>query len=172
MCWAFKPVPRRLGTTKLKEMEKNTVISDVQLKYTKTDLPVVKVISSDIGANVARHTIPVDEIALKECFGLLLLNRANMILRTCIIATGGLNAVLVEPRLVLQYALLSNAAGIILFHNHPSGEVRPSESDKRLTKRIKEACNLVDIVLLDHVIIGGYADAMPNYFSFADEGLV
>ncbi|MEO6239804.1 MAG: JAB domain-containing protein [Bacteroidia bacterium] len=153
-------------------MKKVNVISDVQLKYTKTDLPTVKVISSDTAATVARETIPQDEIAHRECFGLLLLNRANKILHKCIVATGGLNGVLVDPRFVMQYAILGNAAGIILFHNHPSGEVKPSECDKGLTKKIKEICELLDITLLDHLIISGYSDAMPNYFSFADEGLI
>jgi DNA repair protein RadC len=123
-------------------------------------------------AELARKTIADDQIAHKEFFGILLLNRANRVLQRSIIATGGLSACIVDPKHIFQFVLLSNAAGLIIFHNHPSGDVKPSEQDIRITKRMKEACSLLDVVLLDHIILSGYEDSIPNYYSFADEGLV
>ena len=71
------------------------------------------------------------------------------------------------PREIVKFALLKNAAAIICGHNHPSGEVNPSGDDQAITRKIKQACGLVDIQLLDHLIIAG-----GEFFSFADEGLI
>jgi DNA repair protein RadC len=80
---------------------------------------------------------------------------------------GGIAQVYVDVRSIFKKALLNNATGIIIGHNHPSGNVKPSEEDKNLTKRIKAICGIMDINLLDHIIIG-----MNNYFSFAEEGIL
>lgn len=151
-------------------MKTTLTIKDVELTYKKTELPVEKIIASGAAAKIARSTIPQGQIAHKEFFGLLLLNRANKVLARCIVSHGGLSSTVVDPKHVMQYAILSNAAGIVLFHNHPSGEVNPSENDKRITRRLREACAIFEIAILDHVILSAYEEAIPNYYSFADDG--
>jgi DNA repair protein RadC len=103
----------------------------------------------------------------KETFKMLLLNRANKVLGITTISEGGLSGTVTDVRLIYQYAIKGNACGIIIAHNHPSGNINPSESDMKITNKIKEAGNLLDIQLLDHIILTPERDL---YRSFADEG--
>jgi DNA repair protein RadC len=103
----------------------------------------------------------------KETFKMLLLNRANKVLGITTISEGGLSGTVMDVRMIFQYAIKGNASGIILAHNHPSGNVNPSESDQKITNKIKEAGNLLDIQLLDHIILTSEREI---YRSFADEG--
>jgi DNA repair protein RadC len=160
------------GHKKRKAMKKTLMIQDVALTYKKTSLPVKKIIRSITAAEIARKTIPDDQIAHREFFGILLLNNSSRVLRRSIISTGGLNSCVFYLKHIMKQVLLANAAALILFHNHPSGEVKPSDHDIRLTNKIKEACNIMDVILADHIILSGYVDSIPNYLSFADEGLV
>jgi DNA repair protein RadC len=111
-----------------------------------------------------------ESIAHRESFMVLYLNRANMIHSYARISDGGINSTLADPRIIMQKALLTNSSGIILAHNHPSGNLRPSESDKTLTKKMKECANFFDMSLLDHIVISGLDT--ENYFSFADNDLI
>lgn len=99
----------------------------------------------------------------REYFFVLCLTRSNSALGYSMISMGGINGTIADIRLIFQVAIKSNASGIIVAHNHPSGNLNPSQSDIQLTKRIKEAGNLLDIVLLDHLII-----SETKYYSFAD----
>lgn len=103
----------------------------------------------------------------KEYFYTIYLNNKNLIIGYHLISIGGITGTVVEKKHVLAGAILSNASSIILFHNHPSGNRFPSDTDKRTTNQIKECCNFHDIKLLDHLII-----TESNYYSFADEGLI
>ncbi len=103
----------------------------------------------------------------KESFKMLLLNRANKVLGITTISEGGLSGTVTDVRLIYQYAIKGNASGIIVAHNHPSGNINSSESDQKITQKIKEAGNLLDIQLLDHIII---TPEREIYRSFADEG--
>src|SRR5674476_850159 len=103
----------------------------------------------------------------KETVKMLLLNRANKVLGITTISEGGLSGTLMDVRMIFQYAIKGNACGIIIAHNHPSGNSSPSESDLKITQKIKEAGNLLDIQLLDHIIVTPERDL---YRSFADEG--
>ncbi|MBK7134479.1 MAG: JAB domain-containing protein [Bacteroidales bacterium] len=105
----------------------------------------------------------------KETFKMLLLNRANKVLGITTISEGGLSGTVTDVRLIFQYAIKANASGIIVAHNHPSGNANPSESDLKITNKIKEAGNLLDIQLLDHIILTPERDL---YRSFADEGQI
>jgi len=96
---------------------------------------------------------------------LLLLNRANRVMETLKISQGGVNATVADNRLILKPAIEKLAAGIILVHNHPSGNVTPSVDDKQLTAKLKSAAALFDIALLDHIIV-----ADGGYYSFAEKG--
>lgn len=99
-----------------------------------------------------------------EEFWVLFLNRGNIIIRKEKISSGGISGTVVDKKIILKKALLHLCSSIILVHNHPSGNLIPSVQDKNVTKKIKEACELLEINLLDHVIIAGNA-----YYSFADE---
>ena len=103
----------------------------------------------------------------KESFKMLLLNRANKVLGITTISEGGLSCTVTDARLIYQFAIKGNACGIIIAHNHPLGNSNPSESDLKITNKIKEAGNLLDIQLLDHIIVTPERDI---YRSFADEG--
>jgi DNA repair protein RadC len=99
---------------------------------------------------------------------LLLLNRSNSVLGIMEISKGGISGTVTDIRIVFQAAIKANASGLILVHNHPSSNINPSESDNKITQKIKEAGILLDISLLDHIIIATDGD----YFSYADSGLL
>ena len=102
-----------------------------------------------------------------EEFWIALLSQSNRLIKTCQIGKGGLAGTLADFRIIFKYALEAMAPAIILYHNHPSGNLQPSSADQALTKKAIEAGRVLDIRVLDHIIIGGTA-----YFSFADEGLM
>lgn len=102
-----------------------------------------------------------------EEFWMLLLNRANKVIKTELIGRGGVTGTVADIRLIMKSAVEQLASSVIIAHNHPSGNLRPSDSDLHLTKKVKEAAQLFDIQLVDHLIIGN-----SSYFSFADEGLL
>src|SRR5664280_148260 len=108
-------------------------------------------------------------IEQKETFKMLLLNRANKVLGITTISEGGLSGIVTDVRLIYQYAIKGNASGIIVAHNHPSGNSNPSESDLKITQKIKEAGNLLDIQFLDHIILTPESEI---YRSFADAGQI
>lgn len=102
-----------------------------------------------------------------EEFHVIYMNRANKVLQTKCMSQGGISGTVADVRLILREALVCRASSLILVHNHPSGQLKPSKADIDLTRKIKEACLHLDLSVLDHVIVGDNA-----YFSFADEGLI
>jgi DNA repair protein RadC len=102
-----------------------------------------------------------------EEFWLLILNRSNQVIKEEFISKGGITGTIVDVRLICKSAIENNASGIIIAHNHPSGQIIPSKQDKEITIKLKSALILFDVSLLDHLIIGDL-----NYFSFADENLL
>ncbi|MBT8273338.1 MAG: DNA repair protein RadC [Bacteroidia bacterium] len=102
-----------------------------------------------------------------EEFWIIYLNNSNKVLQKSQLSKGGITGTLVDVRLVLKKALELNATGLILVHNHPSGTLNPSEADKKLTRKLKDASLSLDIKVLDHLIITEKA-----YFSFADEAII
>lgn len=100
-----------------------------------------------------------------EVFAVLFLNRANKINHFEIISEGGITATVADPRIILRKALEHDAVHIILCHNHPSGSLQPSQQDEWLTRKIRDAARLFDIILIDHVIVSD-----QGYYSFADNG--
>jgi len=103
----------------------------------------------------------------REEFWILLLSRSNRLMEKVKISQGGVSGTITDIRIILQSAFSKLASAIILCHNHPSGNLKPSESDLKITKKIKEAAKLMDIAVLDHIIVGDEA-----YMSFADENLL
>lgn len=108
-----------------------------------------------------------DTMYMQEQFVVLYLNRANKVLGGYSHSTGGITGTIADIRIILSIALKTLATGIILSHNHPSERLIPSEEDKRLTKKIKEAGNLIDITVFDHLIV-----SPSSFYSFADEGIL
>lgn len=102
-----------------------------------------------------------------EVFGVVFLNQANRIKHYEVISVGGITGTVADPRIIFKKALAEDAVSIILFHNHPSGNLTPSRADQELTTKITSAARLFDIRILDHIIV-----SEDGYFSFADEGLI
>jgi DNA repair protein RadC len=102
-----------------------------------------------------------------EEFWILFLNRSNRVINRMKLSQGGVSGTVTDVRMVMKRAIENLASGIIVCHNHPSGNLSPSESDTRITQKIKEAGTMMDIQLLDHLIITD-----RDYYSFADNGLL
>lgn len=102
-----------------------------------------------------------------EEFWVILLNRANVVMKKLPVSTGGVAGTVADPKIIFKQAIESLASAIILVHNHPSGNLKPSSADITLTKKMKEAGAFLDLPILDHII---FADS--GYYSFADEGVL
>ena len=102
-----------------------------------------------------------------EVFCVVFLNRANRVNHFEIVSEGGITGTVADPRIILKKALEEDAVSLILCHNHPSGNLKPSRADEELTSKIKESAKFFDIKVLDHIIVSD-----EGYFSFADEGLI
>lgn len=103
----------------------------------------------------------------REEFWILLLNRAHRIIKKKRVSEGGVSGTVADPRVIYKIALEDLASGVIVAHNHPSGNLQPSQSDIDLTKKLKEAGKFLEVQLLDHLIVAG-----NKYYSFADEGIL
>jgi DNA repair protein RadC len=114
---------------------------------------------------VFRSYIKDEKIETQEIFAVAYLKQNNQVIGVYNHTIGGMNAVIVDVRLIMSAALSLGAQNMIVCHNHPSGNLRPSEADRRLTSKLREACALYDINLLDHIIL-----TKDNYYSFADSG--
>lgn len=104
---------------------------------------------------------------MHEEFWVIILNRANFVLKKIKISSGGIAGTVADPKLIFRAAIDAYGSSIILVHNHPSGNLKPSQADIQLTKKLKESGNMLEIPVLDHLIF-----TEKNYFSFADEGLM
>lgn len=120
---------------------------------------------SEMAYQIFKDYWNMNTIELQEEFNVLFLNRANEVLGIFNISKGGTNATIVDAKLIFGPALKVCASSIVLSHNHPSGSLRPSETDIKLTQKLRDAGKLLDINLLDHLIITKF-----GYYSFADNG--
>ena len=102
-----------------------------------------------------------------EEFWIILLNRANVVIKKTLISTGGVSGTLVDAKIIFSKALEELASAVILVHNHPSGNLQPSQADKTLTSKIKKAGEVLEIQVLDHIIFTN-----EGYYSFADEQIL
>jgi DNA repair protein RadC len=132
-------------------------------KLTDPEEKLKVVTSSDVAAIFK----PLLSDLSHEEFWVLLLNRNNLVIDKMLVSQGGLSGTVIDVRIILKSAIEKLASSIVLCHNHPSGNLIPSEADKDITKKIKEAGKHMDIPVIDHLII-----ANDLYFSFADEGLI
>ena len=141
-------------------------ITQFTLKRNPSDFLAVKIRSS----NDSFHYISqffFDDIDIYESCFILLLNAANNTIGYAKISQGGITSTVVDVRIIAKYAIEALAVSVVLAHNHPSGNLNPSEPDKRLTQKVKETLNVMDIKLMDHLII-----TTNGYYSFADSGML
>lgn len=143
-------------------------LAEVKVSYKSKMQEVVKISSSRDAFNILFKLYDPDTIEFKEEFFMLLVNRANRLLGWFKLSSGGTTGTIVDSKIILVIALNSNAHGIVLCHNHPSGNLRPSDADISLTNKVRDASKLLEISLIDHLIIS----PAESYFSFADEGLI
>ena len=142
-------------------------VSEVELIYKKKESTAnaKKIDTSKVAFDILISLWDKNKIDYVEHFYALYLNRANKVIGSILLSTGGCVGTIVDVKVLIQGALLSNAQAIVIAHNHPSGSLIPSNSDLDITSRIKTACNYFEISLLDHLII-----ADNDYYSFKDEG--
>jgi len=149
-------------------MTKLFEVSEILVSY-KPKIGRKPVIASSLDAyNILLPFFSTETIALQEQFVALYLNRSNRVLGGYKLSTGGITGTVADIRLILSVALNIAALGIILAHNHPSGNLRPSRADEELTANIKNAAKFMEVKILDHIIFG----EENQYFSFADEGIL
>ena len=129
------------------------------------DMPIFPKITSSLDAHRVLKNTYTD--LQHEEFWILMLDNSNKVISKYQISKGGMTSTIVDSRIIFKKALLNNAVGIIISHNHPSGTLKPSHVDIKLTEKIKKASEIIDIKLLDHLIITD-----KSYFSFADEQLI
>ncbi|MCX2431114.1 JAB domain-containing protein [Pedobacter sp. GR22-10] len=147
----------------------NYKVAEVQVSY-KPDYNISerpKITSSQQTYCLLKQQWDMGKIAFLEEFKVILLNRSNHVLGIVEISMGGVSGTYVDPKVVFAVALKGNASGIILTHNHPSGSIRPSEADIKLTKRLVECGKLLDINVWDHIVL-----SENSYYSFADDGVI
>jgi DNA repair protein RadC len=139
---------------------------EYKLKATKQDFNRAKITKSKDAADYARQFY-FDDLMIYESVFIIMLNRRNNTCGYAKISQGGISGTVVDIRLILKYAIESLASGIILVHNHPSGNVVASPQDIQIAKKLKEAAMYMDISLLDSIII-----SEDSHYSLADEGLI
>ena len=144
-------------------------VAEIQLIYKSNVKPSLrpKISTSKDAYNILIENWDDTKIEFVEQFKLMLLNRANKVLGVLEVSTGGVSGTVADPKVIFAAALKGNASGIIVAHNHPSGNLAASQSDIDLTRKLKDAGKFLEIQLLDHVIV-----TTEKYFSFADEGLI
>jgi DNA repair protein RadC len=127
-------------------------------------LQLPQVTSSKEIANYLRHILKDNQ---HEVFAILFLNQAKKVKNFKIISRGGISGTVADPRIILKQALDEGTTSLVLSHNHPSGNLRPSQADLALTQKLKIAASYFDITVLDHIIVSD-----EGYYSFADEGVM
>jgi len=154
-----------------KELIQNNwnTVSEIELVYKSkvkaSQRPQLKKVAETFG--FLKQHWDENKIELVEQFKVILMNRNHRVLGIYNMSTGGVSGTVADPKLIFMAALKTNACNLIIAHNHPSGNLEPSEADKRLTQKIKDGANLLDMNLIDHVIV-----TTEGCYSFADEGLL
>lgn len=142
-------------------------VGEVKLSYKPKFKNQQKVTCSEDAYRYMLSTYKKGTICYKEYFKVLFLNQANQILGYTLISEGGITETCADVRLIMQAALLTNSIALILAHNHPSGNLKPSRQDMEITKQVRDAALLMRIKVLDHIILTD-----TKYYSFADEGML
>ena len=142
-------------------------LAEIKVSYSTRMQEKVKVTNSKVVYDLLLAQWNHDIIEYQEELKVVLLNRANVILGVYELSKGGISGTVVDIKIILAVALKCNASGIILIHNHPSGNLEPSDPDTVITRKLKEASEVFELLLLDHLII-----SKEGYYSFADNGIL
>lgn len=151
----------------MNKIEYQAAFPELELRYKKSQLKKVKIQDSAGAANTFRQIFNENTIDYREEFYAMYLNRANNTIAWYNVSRGGISGTVADLKIILSLALKVGASGFIVAHNHPSGELKPSEADLSLTKKLKQAGQLLDLHLLDHLIL-----TSEDYISFADKCLI
>lgn len=144
---------------------KFNIVNEIKLSYTRKGNSEKLVSNSRDAVDVFRQHFDSDEIDYRESFFALYLSQNNKVLGIRKISESGISSTIVDVRIIMQTALLCNASSLIVAHNHPSGNLKPSAEDLKITQHLKDASEFLNIKLLDHCIL-----TSTDYMSFADEG--
>lgn len=142
-------------------------VSEIKISYSNKNPLKIKITSSKIIYDLIIGQWDSGTIEYQEEVKIILLNRSNVVLGIYEMSKGGISGTVVDIRIILGVALKCGASSIIMIHNHPSGKLIASDADKTITRKLKQACELLDIDLLDHLII-----TREGYYSFTDEGIL
>ena len=144
-------------------------VAEIQISYRNQVKSAYrpKITCSEDAYHVFSANWDLISLDLREEFKVLVLNRANQVLGILPVSVGGVAGTVVDPKIIFSAALKTNSSSLVLGHNHPSGNLKPSQADIQLTRRLKEAGKALDLPILDHLII-----TSESHFSFADEGLL
>lgn len=144
-----------------------TAVAEIHIRYTNPVKPSQRpqVTNPEAAYQLFLDTWNPDTLELRESFKIMLLSRGSRVLGIATVSEGGMTGAIADPRLIFAIALKAAASGIILCHNHPSGNLKPSTTDITITRKIKEVGELLDITVFDHLIISS-----EGYHSFNDEG--
>ena len=142
-------------------------LPEITLKFKHSDIEKKKITSSSLCYEMLKKMYDADTLEYFESSIAIYLNRANNTIGWQKISQGGLSGTVVDVRIILATALKCGASAIILSHNHPSGNLFPSTSDDKLTEKVNDACKIMEIKLLDHMII-----TSEGYYSYSDEGKI
>ena len=156
---------KRLDTS---HIERSSYLAEIQVSYKSKQKNKIVISNSEKAFEVLFPLYDKDTIEYIEQFYLILLNKANRILGWINLSKGGTGGTIIDVKVIYAIALKANASGLVVSHNHPSGNLNPSEHDKKITKTIIKAGLLFNIVLLDHIIVSHE----KMYYSFKDEGVL
>lgn len=140
-------------------------LAEIKVSYSTTNTTKIKITKGEEAYKILLNSWDINTIELQEEFKVLLLNKANEVLGIYQLSKGGIAGTVIDVRLIFSVALKCNATGIIICHNHPSGNLKPSVADINITKKIKECSTLLDITLIDHLII-----SKTGFYSFINSG--
>lgn len=145
------------------------MVNEITLSYKPSFCPLMKIVDVQSAIASVRKIYEVTEcqIQLREYFFILCLNRNNVVTSYYLLSIGGIAGTVADTRLAFASAIKSLSSAIILCHNHPSGNAKPSEIDIKLTRRFKEAGRLLEIPVLDHIIL-----TQESHYSFEENGLL
>ena len=151
---------------RLNQFETSQELAEIRVAYKSKQKNRIKITNAQDAFSILYPLYDKDTIEYQEQFFLLLLNRSNIVLGWVKLSSGGTTGTVVDPKMIFGIALLTNASGIILSHNHPSGNIQPSPSDIGLTNKITSSGKLLEVQLLDHLII----TPDEKFYSFSDSG--
>lgn len=160
-------VEELMGFKGIGEAKAINIISALELGRRRKERNPVKREKITCSEDIYRLMRPHLQDEVREEFWIVMLNRANLVMKKYPVSQGGVSGTVADPKLIFKAALQLPASAIILVHNHPSGNLKPSTADIQLTQKLKQAGNMLDLPVLDHII---YTD--QHYFSFADEGIL